>query len=245
MIGCSSSTPAPAPEPTPAPAPAPADDSVSEIDWLQDHISTVEPMMFRDPFLELLGQIDGPIPYYYEEAVKLSGHSCAAITGAWTITEKAVEALYGEETPVRGQIKITMPGPADQYYIGVFGEVFTYLTGAAPETGFPGADFGPGYNRRNLLVYPEEPTKLPFAILEYQFERTDTGKKVGVVYNMGMVAPLATPEITALYPIIVDGTATPEEQATFIEWWNARAINTLVNKDQEGFFKVRVIEEGK
>jgi len=246
LVGCGSSTPAPAAEPaTPAaPAVAAMPASASGVEWTQDYISQVEPMMFRDTFLEILGQVDEPIPYYYTEAVKLSGHSCAAITGAWTITKKAMEALYGDETPVRGQIKITMPGPADQYFIGVFGEVFTYLTGAAPESGFPGSDFGPTYNRRNLLVYPEDVTKLPFAALEYVFERTDTGRKVGVVYNMTMVVPVSTPEIAALYPGLVAGTLTAEENATFVTWWNDRAINTLVNEDQEGFLRVRVIEEG-
>lgn len=239
LVGCGSSS---EPAATPAPAPAPAESS-SDL-WLQPHIGALEPLMMKDPFLELLGQVDGPVPYLYEETVKLSGHSCGAITGAWVITEKALEALYGDETPVRGDIKIYMPGPPDQYYIGVFGEVFTYLTGATPDTGFPGADFGQEYNRRHLLIYPEEQTKLPFPAIEYIWERTDTGKQIGIKYNLSMVQPLATDETKAILPKMLEGTATAEETALWVKWWNDRAIYVLDNKDMEGMFPVRVIEEG-
>ena len=77
--------------------------------WLQKHITDVPPIMMRDPFLGLLGQTDHPLPYTYEEAVKLSGHSCGAVAGAWVITRKALEALYLGDIPERGQIMIEAP----------------------------------------------------------------------------------------------------------------------------------------
>ena len=111
--------------------------------WDQDYISEVPPIMMIDPYLQIFGQSQVAVPYTYETAVKLAGHSCGAVTGAWTITRKALEVLYpGGEVPVRGQIQVEAPGAEDEWYVGVFGEVITYITGAAPKTGFIGAEFG-------------------------------------------------------------------------------------------------------
>jgi hypothetical protein len=41
--------------------------------------------MMTDLYFDIFGQADGAVPYYYEEAVKLSGHSCVATAGAWII----------------------------------------------------------------------------------------------------------------------------------------------------------------
>ena len=37
---------------------------------------------------------------------KLAGHSCPAVSGAYKVTEKALKALYGSETPMRGGISV-------------------------------------------------------------------------------------------------------------------------------------------
>jgi hypothetical protein len=70
-----------------SPAPSAALEPQAEVAWTQAHITNVPPIMMRDPFLELLGQTAGPLAYSYEDAVKLSGHSCGAVAGAWTITK--------------------------------------------------------------------------------------------------------------------------------------------------------------
>ncbi|NOQ39382.1 MAG: hypothetical protein GQ562_03620, partial [Anaerolineales bacterium] len=75
--------------------------------WDQDYISEVPPIMMMDPYFGIFGQSQVPVPYYYEDAVKLSGHSCGATSGAWTIARKALEVLYPNgEIPVRGQIAV-------------------------------------------------------------------------------------------------------------------------------------------
>ena len=67
-----------------------------EFVWDQAYITEVPPIMMSEPYFSIFGQSQEPIPYYYEEAVRLAGHSCGAITGAWTITKKALEILYPE-----------------------------------------------------------------------------------------------------------------------------------------------------
>ena len=205
--------------------------------WTQDHVTDVPPIMMRDPFLELLGQTDKPIPYTYEEAVKLAGHSCGAVAGAWTITRKALEALYPNETPERGKIEIEAPGAEDEWIVGVFGEVMTYVTGASPKSGFPGGPFGQSYRRRNLLNYKEEAAHTPPAYLVWIFRRLDTGAQVGVQYDLSLIQPPGSPERNKMAAKLARGEATPEEAREWVEYWNARVRFILENADtQEGLF---------
>lgn len=226
-----------------APAESPKDDGKVSATWTQDYITKVEPIMMRDPFLELLGQTAGPIPYTYEEVVKLSGHSCGAVSGAWSMTRKALEELYGEEIPERGKIRIYVPGAADEWFLGVYGEAMTYITGAAPETGFPGSEFGQDYNRRNLLIYKDEPSGTPPPQMVWIFERIDTGEKVSVRYDVTKVLPPSTQERNEVSAKMGQGTATAEEAAEWIIYWNARAEFVLNNADTlEGLFVIERID---
>lgn len=217
--------------------------------WDQDYITEVPPIMMIDPYFQIFGQSQVAVPYTYETAVKLAGHSCGATTGAWTIARKALEVLYpGGEIPVRGQITVEAPGAEDEWFVGVFGEVITYITGAAPKTGFIGAEFGQTDNvfvRQNKMTYPDEPTGTLPPKMEWIFTRTDTGAKVGVVFNLMVVTPLSTPERQEMGKKMAAGEATPEEAEDYYEYWNERALFVLDNADTlDGFFTVTVYEEG-
>jgi len=216
--------------------------------WDQDYISKVPPIMMIDPYFQIFGQSQVAVPYYYENAVKLAGHSCGATTGAWTITRKALEALYPNgEIPVRGQIAVDAPGAEDEWFVGVFGEIITFVTGAAPKTGFIGAEFGETndlFVRQNKMEYPDEPTGTLPPKMEWVFKRLDTGKKVGVVFNLSIITPIATEERQAMGKKMALGEATPEEAADYVEYWNDRAKFVLDNADMDGFFTVTVYDEG-
>ncbi|HHX51694.1 MAG TPA: hypothetical protein GX711_09680 [Clostridia bacterium] len=123
--------------------------------------------------------------------------------------------------------------------MGVFGEIITYLTGAAPSSGFPGSEFGQAYNRRDLMVYPEEPSGTPPPKMVWTFERLDNGAKVGVAYDLMKVTPPATPERQEMSGKMARGEATPEEAADYVKYWNDRTISVFERADTlEGFFKV-------
>ncbi len=240
-------------EAAPAEEAASAEEAVPEADaefaWDQDYIAEVPPIMMIDPYFQIFGQSQVAVPYTYENAVKLAGHSCGAVTGAWTITRKALEVLYpGGEIPVRGQIQVEAPGAEDEWFVGVFGEVITYITGAAPKTGFIGAEFGQTddvFVRQNKMIYPEEPTGTMPPKMEWVFTRLDTGAKVGVIFNLAVITPVATPERQAMGKKMAAGEATPEEAADYYEYWNDRAKFVLENADTlDGFFTVTVYEEG-
>jgi len=236
----------------PAERPTTSEEAASEpgdgFAWDQDYIANVPPIMMIDPYFEIFGQSQVAVPYYYEEAVKLAGHSCGAVTGAWTIARKALEALYpGGETPVRGQIAVEAPGAEDEWLVGVFGEVITFVTGAAPKTGFRGAGFGQTdeiFVRQNKMVYAEEPTGQLPPMREWIFTRLDSGAKVGVTFNLALITPLPTPARQAMGRKVAAGEATPEEAADYIKYWNDRAQFVLEHADTlDGFFTVTVYEK--
>ena len=195
--------------------------------WGQAYITEVPPIMMIDPYFQIFGQSQVAVPYYYEEAVKLAGHSCGATTGAWTITRKALETLYPNgEIPVRGQIVVEAPGAEDEWFVGVFGDIITFVTGAAPKTGFIGSEFGQTndlFVRQNKMVYSEEPTGQLPPMREWIFTRLDTGAKVGVKFNLVVITPLPTPARVAMGKKMAAGEATPEEAAGYYQYWNDRA----------------------
>ena len=215
--------------------------------WTQKHIRMVPPIMMIEPFfLNLFGQTDRAVPYNYEDVVKLAGHSCGATSGAWTITRKALEVLYPGEIPVRGEIRVYAPGAENEWHVGVFGEIITYITGAAPHTGFSGAEFAanPVYVRRDKMTYSPVPLNIPHPQKEWIFERinTSTGevvKKVGVKYNLTLIQPPSTPDRLAMGTKMALGQATPQEAADYIKYWNERVDFVFENADTlPGFFTV-------
>ena len=86
----------------------------------------------RDPFAALLGAAhDGILEYRYLDAVRLAGHSCPTVAGAFLIGRAALNALYPDELAERGAIAVHMPAPEYEGTTGVMAQVLTLLTGAA------------------------------------------------------------------------------------------------------------------
>ena len=60
----------------------------------------------RDTLAEFLGAAEnGILTYRYADAVRLCGHSCPTVAGAYLMVIKGLEALYGAELPQRGDIE--------------------------------------------------------------------------------------------------------------------------------------------
>lgn len=213
--------------------------------WKLDHITSTPPIMMRDALIEMLDQTDDPIPYTYEEVVKYSGHSCMVVAAGWSMTKLALEKLYPNgEVPVRGQIQITAPGAEDEWNIGVFGEVMSYITGASAKTGFSGSIFAKGNPltiRRNKFIYTEEPVNTPPPKMEWIFTRLDTGKSVAVSWNIAKVIPAINEKIlTEPGGKLASGTASAEEAAKFNKDWADAAQYLLENAGKvEGLVTVR------
>ncbi len=184
---------------------------------------------FTDPLAEFLGALPpgGTFRYRYDDAVKLSGHSCPTVAGAWLATAAAVRALWPDATPVRGAIEVTVGGAPDGASSGPMAQVIALLTGAATETGFLG--LGDRFRRRGLLRFD------PALGGRIRFRRTDDGSTVEVTYEPGKVPP--SPELRALLARAVDGSATPDEARRFRELWLAR-VDEILGGDLERVVKL-------
>src|SRR5690606_34557338 len=86
----------------------------------------------RDPLAALLGAADdGLIDYGYADAVRLAGHSCPTVAGAYLMARTALRTLYPDQPAERGGICVRMPAAEDEGVTGVTAQVLTLITGAA------------------------------------------------------------------------------------------------------------------
>ncbi len=157
----------------------------------KDFFSQVAPITMTDNLAVTLGAVEkgAVFVYNYEDAVKLAGHSCLAVSGAYRLTQIALKSLYGEQIPVRGEIEVTFRGAVDDKVNGPISQVVTYITGAAAENGFKGFG-GKKFRRYNLLRFDKKSTPPAGALCSVHFKRVDTGKSVEVTYTNSMLPPL-------------------------------------------------------
>ena len=178
-------------------------------------------LVLRDPLAEFLGaSSDGLVEYRYIDAVKLAGHSCPTVAGAWLVTAKALERLYPREVPERGGIKVELRGAAHEGVVGVIANVIALLTGAAGEGGFKG--IAGRFERRGLLSFGAPITG------EARFTRLDSGRSVEASFN-GDAVP-ARPETRVLLQRALAPDAPAAQRAAFAAAWQERVQRILVER---------------
>lgn len=179
-------------------------------------------LLVQDKLAEFLGTAqNGIIEYRYIDAVRLCGHSCPTVAGAYLMVIKGLKALYGDDLPQRGDIEVSLQGARDQGTTGVTATVARLLTGAAPETGFAGIGAQGLFSRRHLLIFGADINGT------LSLRRRDTGQAVTVNINSSMTS--FADEMAVLMPKAINGTATPEEFKRFGELWQARVKTLLID----------------
>lgn len=174
----------------------------------------------RDPLAVFLGASKtGTMRYAYADAVKLAGHSCPTVAGAYLMVRRGLSCLYGGDMPERGGIEVHLRDPRDQGTTGVIAAVATLITGAAPETGFGGIGPGGRFGRRDLLRF-DAPIDGLMAL-----RRRDGGR--GVTLDLDTSVVPAAREMQPLFPRVVAGQAGADEQARFAELWQERVERML------------------
>ena len=89
-----------------------------------DFFRDVPSLTLKDPLALMLGAAeDGLMTYTYADAVKLAGHSCPTVAGAWLMACHGLRALYGDATPVRGGIRVEFQAARDAGTTGVVANV--------------------------------------------------------------------------------------------------------------------------
>lgn len=200
----------------------------------------VEPIKIKDPLAIALGAMDKneSFVFTYTDAIKLAGHSCPAISGAYKLTQLALRALYGSEIPIRGQVRIIFKGGLDYKVNGPISQVVTLITGASGESGFKGLGGG-RYNRQNLLSFDETQKADEDAVCTVIFERMDNKKKIEISYSNYMLP--ANPKMGELMPLAVTGKGSDAEINEFGELWHDRIKAILVNP-LDGMFVIRELK---
>ncbi|MBF0272598.1 MAG: hypothetical protein HQL98_11115 [Magnetococcales bacterium] len=183
----------------------------------------------RDPLAELLGAGDASFVYTFNDAVRLAGHACPTVAGAFLLIRRALMVLYPDSLPERGDVAITVPGRVDEGVTGPITQIFTLVSGAAGPNGFKG--LAGRYNRMNLLRFQErgDPSG-PF-----RFLRMSTGAEVGLTYSPAAIVPAG--RMGELMPLVLSERATPEQRVEFGRLWRQRVEAILADGGERTVFQ--------
>jgi len=185
-----------------------------------EFFAAVPRLTLHDPLAELLGAAEmGLIEYGYTDAVKLAGHSCPTVAGAYLMTLKALATLYPDGPPERGGTRVELKAAQADGTAGVTAAVAGLLTGAAGEGGFKG--LAGRHSRRDLLRFSAG------IDAELRFTRIDSGVRASVSYHPEIVP--APPELQELMPKLLAGAASAADKAEFGRLWQMRVKRILID----------------
>ena len=175
-----------------------------------DFFDRVPRIVMRDALAETLGAAAGGImEYAYIDAVKMAGHSCPTVAGAWLMTRTALGRLYPGETPRRGELRVELREAQDEGVTGVIASVAGLVTGAAGAGGFHG--LAGRHRRRGLLEFGKAMRG------EMRFTRLDTGDSVEVShYTQAVPRP---PALSLLMQGALGPDADAEAREAFASAW--------------------------
>lgn len=177
----------------------------------------VETIKLYDPLSDFLGAFEeGIIEFSYLDVVKSAGHSCATMAGAYLVTLTALKALYKNEMPQRGGVKISIKGDIEEGVMGVISNTFSQITGATEISGFKG--IGGNFARHSLLEFGADIKGA------FRFERTDNGEAVDLVYNP---IPPDDKQMGLMQKIMMK-QASEADVKEFKELWQDRVKRTLL-----------------
>lgn len=176
----------------------------------------------HDSLAELMGSTtDGIMDYRYVDAVRLMGHSCPTVAGAFLTVRAALKALYPDTLPERGRIAVHMPSEELEGTTGVVAQVLTLVTGAAAKSGFHG--IGGRHARNGLLTFASCNGENGGAV---RFERLDTGAAVTVMFNA--IDRPADESQRERMQAVIQNRETPEQQAEFAQYWQLLVSRMLL-----------------
>jgi hypothetical protein len=176
---------------------------------------------FFEPLSDVLGSSsNGVVEFSFKDAVKIAGHGCPTVGGAYLMVFYGIKKLYGDEVPVRGNIEIHISDPIDSGSTGVVGMVAGSIVGAAEKGGFKG--LGGQFSRNNSLFFNASFDG------DMKLRRKDNGQTVIMEYHPEIVS--GNPEMGIYLKKVLDKTASEDEKALFQKMWNDRLKKIMVDE---------------
>jgi hypothetical protein len=137
---------------------------------------------------------------------------------AYQSTSLALDFLYPDAIPVRGDIRVAFSQGSADGVTGVIANVVSMLTGAMSDNGFKG--IGGRFDRRQRLYFSVEISG------EMRFTRLDTNRSVQVSVNLQQVP--ASRHLSLLMAKCLSNTANQTETAEFRQLWQERVRRILL-----------------
>ncbi|MFP5519773.1 MAG: hypothetical protein ACLGGX_07710 [Bdellovibrionia bacterium] len=134
-----------------------------------------------EPFAEFLLGADEEINFELSllDTVRLSGHACPSIVGAFFLCQEAIRDLFPHDQICRrGEVKIYHSRRMGEGPTGPISNVFGYIMGGWGETGFPG--LGEKFSRKGLQEFgcKDIPPN------HFLFEHLPSGRKSFLEYDL-------------------------------------------------------------
>jgi hypothetical protein len=181
----------------------------------------IETIVVEDELAKFLGvNEDGVIEFTYADIVKTAGHSCGTVAGAYLIAREGLKALYKDELPKRGEIKVELKKAPRDDNAGVVAAVISTITAATESYGFGGIPGGK-FNRRDLLFFEAD---IDTAV---RLTRLDTDESVGINYMPGKVVNPMAILMSAISP-----DATQKDKESFPDRFQEMVQTVFANSDK-------------
>lgn len=178
-------------------------------------------IVVQDDLAKFLGvNDDGVFEFSYIDVVKNAGHSCPTVAGAYIMALEGLKALYPNELPKRGEIKVELKNKPRENNAGVVGSVFGQITGASTDNGFGGFSSSE-FNRRDTLIFDAN------IQATVRLTRLDTNKSVLIsCHSQKVINP------TVVLQSRISPNATEEDKVNFPNRWQD-LVHTLFNSIDE------------
>ncbi|MCO4845802.1 MAG: hypothetical protein KC427_07265 [Sulfurovum sp.] len=187
-----------------------------------DFYSQIAPIKLYDPLSDFLGAFkEGELEITYLDCVKLAGHSCPTVAGAYLMALKGIEMLYGDDLPQRGSVKIEMKENESAGVAGVTANILSFILGAGGVGGFKGIQGN--FSRNGLLFFGSS------IDAEVRLTRLDTMQSVDLSYDPSLIK--ADKKIMPLMSKTLKGFASKEEKKLFQTLWHRRVEAILLGRD--------------
>jgi len=181
----------------------------------------IETIIVEDELAKFLGvNEDGVIEFSYADIVKTAGHSCGTVAGAYLIALEGLKALYKDELPKRGEIKVELKKAPRDDNAGVVAAVISTITGATESYGFGGIPGGK-FNRRDLLFFEAD---IDTAV---RLTRLDTDESVGINYM-----PKKVVDPMSILMSAIGENATEEDKTSFPVRFQQMVQTIFENRDK-------------